>query len=245
MKRIQLIPVLVLGFSYQCPLWALGAQKVLVVELDPLAPLQAYYDQSIKQGVSSNQWAGRVDFNVQGIFSTGPEMQVGSYVKRGVESNVNSVRREDLWPGEHQKIGLSRFRWNISFWEIPETMRGWFVTAGYEYARIDSKANRYTEGPGDAVPVGAPIDVPDDETDLVTDIRHGVRLAFGERWVFANKYTTSLELSLHRMTRREVSVTSKDSLARADYDASVEELRIFPATARSYPEAKLGIGYAF
>ncbi len=245
MNRSHLLTLSALGFLHQAPLWALGAQKVLVLEIDPLAPMQAYYDQSVKNGVSSNQWAGRVDFNVQGVLSTGPEMQVGSYVMRGDESNVSSVRREDLWPGEHHKIGLSRFRWNISLWEIPETMRGWYVTLGYEYARIDSKSNRYTEGPGDAVPVGAPLDKPDDETDLVTDIRHGVRFAFGERWVFANKYTTSLELSFHRMTRREVSVTSKDSLARADYDAAVEDLRIFPATAQAYPEAKLGLGYAF
>ncbi len=245
MNMSKALGIALLGLLYQAPAWGLGVQKYLVFELDPLAPIGAAYDQSSKNGVSSNQWAGRVDFNVQGMFSTGPEMQVGSYVLHGTEDNVNSVRREDLWPGEHEKVGISRFRWNITFWETPESMRGWFVTTGYEYARIDSKANRYTEGPGIGVPVGAPLDTPDDETDLVTDIRHGVRVAFGERWLFANKFTTSLELSFHKMTRREVSVTSKDPLARADYDASIETLRILPATARAYPEAKLGVGYAF
>ena len=98
-------------------------------------------------------------------------------------------------------------------------MRGWSITAGYDYTRIDARANRFTYNQTYAVPVGAPIDSPDDETDMVTDTRHGFHILVGERWIFDGKLTIDLRMGLNSVYKREIDVASKDPMARRNYDS--------------------------
>lgn len=245
MRALLMIAILVRLLSFSNQGEAASGTKVLILEIDPFKPITAAYDENAQKGVSAANWSGRVDFNVQGAFSTGPEFWVGNFVKRGRDYGDGQPRREELWLGEQQKLSASRFRWNFTVWEIGEAMRGWSLTAGYDYIRIDAKANRYTDGPADTLPVGAPIDAPQDETDMVTDIRHGFHIGLGQRWLIASRLTISLQLTLNTMSKRIVSVTSKDPKAEASYEALIETIPNFHSSARPYPEAGFGLGYAF
>jgi hypothetical protein len=179
--------------------------------------------------------------------STGPELWTGTFTVRGPTDATESYRREDFWPGERQKLDAVRLRWTIAKWEQPASMRGWFLKGGYSYTRINSRANRYTEdgGEGDALPANI-LGTPDDETDLVTDIRHGASLAFGNRWAFLDQaLTVNLGTSVTANFKRDVSVDSKDTNARKDYETLIDDLPDTRMSTRPMPEVNLGVGYAW
>jgi hypothetical protein len=217
-----------------------GAASVrkLIFELDPVAPASAAYDKTTND-ISTAKWGANVDFNVGGVLSTGPEIWSATYYLKGTDPEA---RREDLQLGERHKLGATRLRWNLTFWEVPSAMRGWYVQGAWNYLKVESKANRITEGGiGDAV-----ADVPDDETDLITDERHGATFGFGNRWqFFGQDLTVTVGASITSMIKRNVSVDSRDPYAREDYEDLIETLPDSKLTIRPLPEARLSIGYAF
>lgn len=219
--------------------------RKLNIGLDPLGPAAALYEEKVRN-ISASNWGARVDFNLGGFMSTGPEIWSGTYALRGEEAD-ELIRREDFWPSERHRLSGSRLRWNFTFWEVSETMRGWFLNAGIAYTSISSKANRITEhsDAGDAFPGGRNYREPDDETDLITDIRHGVSLGFGQRWIFYQRLSATLGLSWHHWLRREVNVDSDDPRAKKDYEVLIEELPLTRFSARPYPDTSLTLGYAF
>ena len=226
-----------------------GTNRKIIAEIDPVAPASATWEESIYETPTS-KWGGNVDFNIGGILSTGPEFWVGTFVMKGDDETVSEYRREDLYPGERHKIDATRLRWNFSFWEHPSSMRGWFLKTGYTYFRINSRANRYTEesGDGDAIPVGTILlgQDPDDETDLITDIRHGVNLGFGNRWLLMNqKLSVTLGAVITSNFKRSLTIDSKDPLAESDYNDVIESLPETKMSIRPTPEASMGIGYAW
>lgn len=248
MKRVFFVATatasLVLG-AFSTVAYGADIHRKLIGEFDPMAPGGAAYESSA-DGLSASEWGGRVDFNVAGLLSTGPEIWTGVYRKEA--SGEGSVRREDFWPGEKHKADAIRLRWTIGKWQKPSSMRGWYLKTGYSYMRVNSRANRYTEqsGEGDAIPVGGFVSEPDDETDLVQDVRHGMMFGFGNRWAFfRQKVTVTLGASITANFKRDVSVDSKDDLARADYDAFIEDLPASELDPDPLPEASLALGYAW
>lgn len=226
---------------------AADINRKLVAELDPVAPTSSIYEEQ-KNGVATSKWGGNIDFNLAGVLSVGPEFWTGTFSEKGAEEG-ETYRREDMWPGERQKIDAIRLRWMATAWEQPSSMRGWFVKGGYSYTRINSRANRLNEAQGDgsdAIPVGMFDTTPDDQTDLVTDIRHGIAAGFGNRWMmFDQKVTVTLGTSFTSNFKRIVSVDSKDPNARGDYDSMIETLADTRMTTRPTPEINLGLGYAW
>jgi hypothetical protein len=228
------------------PALAADINKRFIVEVDPIAPASAAYEQKVND-VTTNKWGGLADFNLGNLLSTGPEFWTGTFLMKGPSDETTAYRREDFWPGERQKIDAIRLRWTLARWENPASMRGWFVKGAYNYTRINSRANRYvsTSGEGDAVPVTVSA-APSEETDLVTDIRHGVSLAFGNRWLLTDqKFSIDLGASFLRNFKRSVTVDAKNPNARADYDDAIESLPDTRMDTRPTPEINLGMGYAF
>jgi hypothetical protein len=87
---------------------------------------------------------------------------------------------------------------------------------------------------------------PGDETDLITDIRHGATGGFGNRWLLWNQsLSLSLGASFTATFKRTVSVDSKDPMARRDYDAMIADLPDTKMSLRPTPEVNLGMGYAW
>jgi len=86
---------------------------------------------------------------------------------------------------------------------------------------------------------------PDDETDFITDIRHGLYAGFGNRWVLAQNFTVTLGTSFTATIKRSVSVDSEDPDAKTDYDVIVEDLPSTKMSVRPTPEANLTMGYAW
>lgn len=234
-------------FTWASQGFAASVNRKIIAELDPVAPASASYEQQ-KHHVTTNKFGANVDFNLGGVISTGPEFWSGSFVTKG-DASEGPVRREDLYPGERHKVNASRLRWTFSMWEVPSSMRGWYVKTGYNFVRIDSRANRYTEvvsESGDAIPTGVFADSPDDETDLITDERHGAMFGFGNRWLFAGEsMTLTMGASFTSNFRREVAVDSKDSQARADYDDMINTLPDTRISERPTPEINLSLGYAW
>jgi hypothetical protein len=220
--------------------------RQIVVEADPVAPASAAFEQSVHH-VSASQYGGLVDFNMGAKFSTGPELWTGTFVVRGDDSGA-AVRREDLWAGERHKIDAVRFRWTFGTWEQAQSMRGWFFKGSYNWTRINSRANRFTEDMHTGAGFSAlnVADNPNDETDLITDMRHGVSAAFGNRWMITDKLIASVGASLTHNFRRIMTVDSKDPMARADYESlintTIPDSRM---STRPTPEANLGLGYAW
>jgi hypothetical protein len=229
------------------PALAGDVNRKIIAELDPVAPASASYEEE-KSGIVTSKWGALVDFNVGGVISTGPELWTGTFTVKGPSDPTERYRREDFWPGERQKLDAVRLRWTIAKWEQASSMRGWFLRGGYSYTRINSRANRYTEegGEGDALPANILGSSPEDETDLVTDIRHGAVLAFGNRWAFLDQsLTVNLGTSVTANFKRDVSVDSKDPNARKDYDTLIDDLPDTRMSTRPMPEVNLGVGYAW
>lgn len=245
MRAIQL--ALVAGLAG----FAAGAQAAdinrrIIAEIDPVAPGSASYEED-QTGIVTSKWGGLVDFNMGNVLSTGPEFWTGTFSAKGPEDD-SEYRREDLWPGERHKIDAIRLRWMITRWEQPQSMRGWYVKSGYSYTRINSRANRYDEsgGEGDAIPAVIPSSQPSDDTDLVTDLRHGAVFGFGNRWLlFSQSLTVNLGASFTADFKRTVNVDSKDPDARADYEDMISSLPDTKMSVRPTPEVNLGFGYAW
>lgn len=226
---------------------ALGADinRRIIAELDPVAPGSAAYEQE-SSGIATSKWGGLVDFNMGSVLSTGPELWTGTFAARG--DAADPYRREDLWPGERHKLDAIRLRWTVTRWEQAQSMRGWFLKTGYSYTRINSRANRYDEtgGEGDAVPVVVSTSTPDDDTDLVTDLRHGIIAGFGNRWLMVDqKIALSVGATFTHNFKRTVTVDAKDDDALADYEDMIAKLPDTRMSVRPTPEVNLGVGFAW
>jgi hypothetical protein len=229
------------------PALAVDSNRRIFAEIDPIAPASMSYDERVN-GMTSSKYGGNVDFNIAGVLSTGPEIWTGTFVVKGPTSTDATYRREDMWPGERQKLDSVRLRWNFTAWENPFAMYGWYVKSAYSYLRVNSRANRYTEvgGTGDAIPVVVPGTTTNDETDLVTDIRHGVAVGFGNRWLFLNNsLSLTIGTSATGTFKRAVSVDSKDPMARSDYDHMIEDIPDSRMSVRPSPEVNLTVGYGW
>lgn len=221
--------------------------KKIIAELDPVAPGSATYEEQTND-VTTSKFGGAVDFNIGGVISTGPDIWTGNFVMKGANEDGATYRREDMFPGERHKLDATRLRWMITRWEMPSSMRGWYVRAGYSYLRINSRANRYTEwnDGNDTAPINFFSENPSDETDLITDIRHGLAAGFGNRWLFWDQaLSLSLGASFTSNFKRTVSVDSRDAMARRDYDAMIANLPDTKMSVRPTPEVNLGLGYAW
>lgn len=220
--------------------------RKLVFEADPIAPVSSVYEQSVN-GVTTSKYGAAVDFNIGAYMSTGPELWTGTFLVRGDDSGA-AYRREDLWPGERQKLDAMRFRWTFGVFEQGQSMRGWFVKGAYSWMRINSRANRFTEdmSTSSALSTGAVIDQPNDETDLITDMRHGISVSFGNRWIFGDSLIASVGASITHNFRRTMSVDSKDPMAKADYEDLINhKLPDTRMATRPMPEVNLGLGYSW
>ncbi len=219
----------------------------IVTEMDPVAPSSAAYEEA-QTGVTTSKWGGLADFNIGGMVSMGPEFWTGTFVAKGPTDDSTEYRREDMWPGERQKIDAIRLRWMVSKWEQPQSMRGWYLKGGYSYTRINSRANRYDEtaGEGDALPQNILGTDPNADTDLITDLRHGAVVGFGNRWaVWEQKLTINLGMSYTANFKRSVTVDSKDANALADYEDMINTLPDTKLANRPTPEANLLVGWAW
>ncbi|NBQ52394.1 MAG: hypothetical protein EBU49_02270 [Proteobacteria bacterium] len=137
------------GPVFGCALFAssAGAAEInrrFITEIDPVAPSSALYEQRAS-GITTSKFGASVDFNVGENFSVGPEFWSGTFLAKGDSLSGDMLRREDMFPGERHKIDAMRLRWNMSFWEIPSSMRGWYTRLSYDYVKVNSRANRYTE----------------------------------------------------------------------------------------------------
>ena len=220
--------------------------RQVIMEADPVAPASSAYEQSVN-GVTTSKYGAAVDFNMGATMSTGPEFWTGTFLVRGNDSG-SVVRREDLWPGERQKIDAMRLRWTFGIWEQGQSMRGWYFKAAYNWTKINSRANRYTEDTSNVAALASTsaTDQPNDETDLITDMRHGVSVAFGNRWFVTDRLVATIGSSLTHNVRRTVIVDSKDSMAKADYEALINNT--LPDTrmaVRPIPEVNMGVGYSW
>ena len=236
---------LYLVFHTATPLHGAARHQQLCIEIDPLGPASAIYE-STNADMSASNFSAKVDFNVGGVLSMGPEFWSGAYVLKGTRDADALVRREDLWPNERHKLKGMRVRWNVTFWEVPASMRGWFLKAGLSYTDIASRANRYTEhgADGNFSDLSA-YGQPDDDPDFVNEVRRGVFLGFGQRWLFRNRFSVTMELAYARTLSREINVDSSDPRARGDFDDVLETLPFTKFSAKPYPEANLGLGYSF
>lgn len=226
---------------------AADINRKIIAEVDPVAPGSAAYDEA-RSGVTTSKYGLAADFNLGGVMSTGPEYWTGTFSQKG--ELTETVRREDMFVGERQKLDAIRLRWMFTAWEQPSSMRGWFVKGGYSYTRVNSRGNRYEEGTagdnGDAIPANFIVGTPSDETSLVTDIRHGVAAGFGNRWLlWDQKLAITLGTSFTANFKRVVSMDSKDPNARRDYDEMIEKLPDQKMSTRMLPEANLGLGWAW
>jgi len=235
------LPMILMGNLAFCA----SIHQQLTFELDPFGPASAAYE-SRKSEVTASNFSGKVDFNLGGILSTGPEFWSGAYVLKGSQDQNSLVRREDLWPNERHKISGTRLRWNFTFWEVPASMRGWFLKAGVSYTDIESRANRYTEHADDGnLSDPSAYGQPDDNPDYVNEIRRGAFFGFGQRWLFGQSFSSSIEVSYTQTLMRQVNVDSDDPRAEGDYDAIAESLPFTKFSAKPYPEANFSMGYSF
>jgi hypothetical protein len=247
MQVTKLVIITLAALGSAATAHAAGVNRKIIAEIDPVAPSSSMYEEE-QNGVVTSKWGALVDFNVGGVVSTGPEIWTGTFSAKGGDAGDPEMRREDMWPGERHKLDAIRLRWNITRWEHDYSMRGWYLKGGYSYTRINSRANRYTEiaGAGDAVPANVTSTDPMDETDLVSDLRHGAVFGFGNRWMLLDqKMTVTLGASFTSNFKRIVTVDSKDPHALADYEAMIESLPDTRMTTRPTPEANLTFGYAW
>lgn len=233
--------------SASSPAFASDVLRNIIVEADPVAPTSSMYEQQ-QSGVSTSKWGAGLDYNLAARISTGPEYWMGQFVVKGAEAGTSGIRREDFWPGERQKIDATRFRWNIGFWEQAQSMRGWYCKMAYSYTKISSRANRFTESvssSGSALTTSVS-DAPSDETDFVTDTRHGVSASFGSRWFIYERITASIGASITKNLKRTIDVDSSDPNAKADYETLINNtLPDTRISSRPTPEVNMGLGYAF
>ena len=225
---------------------AADINRKIIAEIDPVAPSSAAYDTAAN-GIDASKFGASVDFNLAGVFSTGPEIWTGNFNIQGKDGQTN-LRRDALFPGEKEKVSAMRLRWNVTAWEQPSSMRGWYIRGAYSYTRVDSRSNLYSTAStgNDAVPANFFVGSPEDNVDLVTDTRHGVAAELGNRWLLWNQsLSITLGASITANFKRTVSVDSKDPNARANYDDLIANLADTRMNTRPTPEADLGLGYAW
>lgn len=240
---INLASVILVAWSH--PAMASDVIRSVIAEVDPVAPASSFYEQS-QNNVTTSKWGVGADFNMGARFSTGPEFWTGSFLVKGADGTPSSIRREDFYPGERQKIDAIRFRWNLTAWEQAQSMRGWYMKMSYSYTKINSRANRYTESIDTQSLTATKVDSPMDETDIITDTRHGVGIGAGSRWFLYERVTASIGASLTQNFRRSVDVDSKDAQAQADYEDLINHsLPDTKMTVRPTPEVNVALGYAF
>lgn len=96
------------------------------------------------------------------------------------------------------------------------------------------------------MPIGVTLGNPDENTSLVTDIRHGFAFGCGNRWLFADqKFSFTLGVSMTRYAKRSLNVEGKDPNAKSDYENLIESIPDTRLSTRALPEANLGLGYAW
>jgi len=215
------------------PVYGADIRRVLSAEIDPVAPTAAL---ALSKGQDrTTMWGGQVDFNV-GQVATGPELWIGNFTRKGPEEADDHVRREDLQYGESHKIEASRFRWTVSMWEKPSSMRGWFIKGGYSYTAIQSRAHRE---------YSARLDTPATPMDSnIVDTRHGMMAGFGQRWAIIDSAATiTLSISSTFNFKRSLAVDSDDEDAEADYKSLTETIPYARMSLRSVPEASLALGW--
>jgi hypothetical protein len=211
--------------------------KFIAVEISPVAPVAAARESS--QGNAASMWEFATDFNVNGKFTTGPELWLGTFAMRSkAESSETHVRREDLQYSERQKLDASSLKWNVTLFESGYSMRGWFIKTGYSYTKVLSRAHRYFEAFG--------VDDPENVESNIVDYRHGVYGAFGERWHFwSHNVTVSVAVNYTHYFRRRLEVESQDSDARGDYLELIERIPDTRLSARPIPAADFRVGFLF
>ena len=235
----QTVIVVLTGLCMTAHAYGLNLFRTLSIEVDPVAPASSFVET--KGNVRAEKWGGSAEFNLGGSISTGPELWFGNFTTRGPDDPNAGPRREDMQPGEQHKLDAVRMRWGVSLWEVPMTMRGWYVKAGYNYTRVNSRANRFH-----GWEVSLKEQDPMESTDLVTDVRHGAMVGFGERWLFADYHcSVTIGLSYSANFRRDVSVQGKDPDARSDYNAMIEDMPESRMSTRAMPETNAGVGYLF
>lgn len=211
--------------------------RSLGAEMDTVAPVSAAYESS--QGTPTSKWGGGADFNIRGNLSTGPDVWIGDITKNGPDSSTTHVPRDAFQYGEQQKIDAIRLEWTLTKWEIAETMRGWYVKAGYSYTRITSKANRYTDQT-----INLQDYDPMSQSDYITDTRHGAVLGLGERWTFIDQHcSVTLGSSITAIFKRTIDHDGNNPDAVDDYKTLIEELPETRLSARMAPEVHMNIGY--
>jgi len=221
--------------------------RAIIAELDPIAPASSNYESQTST-VETSKWGAAVDFNLGAKISTGPEIWTGAFTAKNGDLDGGAYRREDMWPGERHKIEATRLRWTVGLWEQAQSMRGWYVKGGYSYTRITSRANRYleTSAAGDAVPTGVENVSPDDNTNIVTDTRHGIVASFGNRWlVWDQRLSIGVGASLTQNFKRSLTVDGRDPNAEADYNRMIDDLPDTRLSNRPIPEINMAAGYAF
>lgn len=225
------------------PLKAADTVRTFIVEADPIAPSSAAYETQ-SSDVTTSKYGFGLDFNVGANVSMGPEIWSGAFNAKGPSDGSAAHSKENLYTGERQKIEAMRLRWMVGLWQQPQSMRGWYAKIGYSYQKINSRANRYDQVLADGAVIS--LSSPDSETDLITDTRHGVAFAFGNRWMFADqRLCLTAGASFTQNFKRVVTVDSHDSLAQKDYEDFISNLPDTKLALRPAPELNIGLGYAW
>jgi hypothetical protein len=220
--------------------YAMGSDvpKYIAVETSPIAPVAAVRESA--QGNATSMWEFATDFNVNGKFSTGPELWLGTFAMRSkADDPTERVRREDLQYAERQKIDASSLKWNVTLFESGYSMRGWFLKTGYSYTKVLSRAHRYYE-------TDFTLENAENTEANITDYRHGVYGAFGQRWHFWNhNATVTVGVNYTHYFRRQIHVESPDVDAREDYLELIEKMPDARLSARPIPQADFRVGFLF
>jgi len=222
----------------------------LNIEIDPMAPVSSVYENK-NYKYNSTKWGINFDFNVTNNISTGPELWVGNFNFYGPNSPDEPTRREDFIYGEKQKLESSRLRWNVTYWEHALSMSGYYVETAYNWTDILSRSKRSIEiddptGEDNALPAGIQkmfLSAENEDTDIISDSRHGVSLGVGERWMWArDRISFTVGASWTFNFKRSISHEGKDPDARADYDDLIENIPESKLSVRPYPEANVTFG---
>ncbi len=231
--------IVILGFTFFSNLqFAAEINRYLSAEIDPLAPVAAAYQS--QTGQRASMWGGQVDFNFMGKFSTGPEIWAGNFAKKSSGGTVGGyLRKEELQPGEEYKLNAIRLRWNVTYWEVPETMRGLFAKAGVSYLRVENKSTKQND-----LKLNINGLEPNNIKSDVNEVRSGVSLGFGQRWAYMER-SLSVTLGMHYLVpfQRDITLESDDPQAKADYEDTIESIQDSRLSARPMPEAQLTLGY--
>ena len=223
-----------LGLTSQA--YGMDVLRRLSVEIDPLAPVSAA--EETERGNETSMWGGNIDFNL-GKVATGPEVWFGTYNRVGVSDEMDGEGPAELSTGESTKVTAMKLKWNITLYERPFVMRGWFFKAGVAYTHIDMRSKRNNE---DGFTVNNA--VPDSYRSDVGDTRSGINVGFGQRWTFLDNHgTITLGASYTSNFKRSVHTDSVDTGMTKQYNDLIDMPAFARLSTRAMPEAHLGLGY--